>query len=128
MKKLSAIFLLSIYLLSATPFSELLKVNVLVQHYQETIKKNGPVAFFDFLVMHYITDDGNTLDDDRDSELPFKSESSLVASNFSNFIINNYAEILVAPTATDKKDFHNYTDPYISSNFSKLFWNPPKIS
>ena len=128
MKKFSAIFILSIYLLSATPLSELLKVNVLVQHFQETRMKKGSVAFFDFLVMHYITDDGNNLDDDRDSELPFKSNSSLVAYNFSNFIINSYAEILIAPTRTDKINFHNYTDPFTSSSFSKLFWNPPKIS
>lgn len=128
MKKFSAIFVLSIYLLSAFPFSELLKVNVLVQHYQETSMKNGPVAFLDFLVMHYITDDGNKMDDDRDMELPFKSQSSLVANNFSNFITNNYAEILIAQTGTDKINFHNYTEPFISLNFSKLFWNPPKIS
>lgn len=127
-KKLSAIFLLSIYLLSSTALSELLKVNVLMEHFQETRMKNGPVAFLDFLVMHYITDDGSSLDDDRDCQLPFKSHSSIVANNLSNFIINRYVEIVLTPVRTDKKDFQNYNSPYISSNFSKLVWNPPKIS
>jgi hypothetical protein len=127
-KKFVAIFLLSIYLLSSTAMSELLKVNVLVEHFQETRMKNGPVAFFDFLVMHYITDDGNSLDDDRDCQLPFKSHSSLVANNFSNFILNRYVEIVLTPVKTDERHFYNYCSPYISSNFSKLVWNPPKIS
>jgi hypothetical protein len=127
-KKIVAIFLLSIYLLSSTALSELLKVNVLMEHFQETRMKDGPVAFLDFLVMHYITDDRNNLDDDRDCQLPFKSHSSLVANNFSNFILNRAVEIVLTPTATDKRHFQNYSSPYISSSFSKLVWNPPKIS
>ena len=115
-------------MLSATALSELLKVNVLVEHFQETRSKNGPVAFLDFLVMHYITDDGSSLDDDRDCQLPFKSHSSVVTNNFSNLIVNRYVEIVVAPIGKDKKHFKNYSSPDVSSNFCKLVWNPPKIS
>jgi len=127
-KKASAIFLLSIYLLSATAVGELLKVDVLIEHFQETRSKNGAVAFLDFLVMHYITDDGTSQDDDRDEQLPFKSHSSLAANGFSNFIINRNVEIVLAPAGTAERHFHDYCNPHISSNFCKLVWNPPKIS
>ena len=128
MKKISAIFLLSVYLLSATQLSELLKVNILIAHYQETELKNGPVAFLDFLVMHYITDDGTTQDDDRDEQLPFKSHSSLVANGFSSFIINRNVEILLVSPVADAKDFNDYCNPFISSIYAQQVWNPPRIS
>jgi hypothetical protein len=127
-KKLSAIFLLSVYLLSATQLSELLKVNVLIAHYQETELKSGPVAFLDFLVMHYITDDGTSQDDDRDEQLPFKSHNSLVANSFPNFIINRNVEIALAPIGTAERHFNDYCNPFISSTYCQQVWNPPKIS
>jgi len=127
-KKLSAIFLLSVYLLSATQLSELLKVNALIEHYQETELKNGPVGFLDFLMMHYVTDDGTSQDDDRDCQLPFKSHSSLVASSFSNFIINRNVEITSAPIGTAERYFNDYCNPFIRSIYSQQVWNPPKIS
>jgi len=72
-KKVAALFLLSIYLFSAIQLSELLKINVLLAHYHETEQHEPKISFFDFLVMHYVTDDGNSKDNDRDSQLPYKS-------------------------------------------------------
>lgn len=114
-------------MLSATELSELLKVNVLVEHYGETMANDGPVSFLDFLVMHYITDDGNTKDNERDSELPFKSHMGFIASNVSTFILNKAGEITLTPIGADKRDFHNYDDPFIISNFCDRVWNPPRV-
>jgi hypothetical protein len=127
-KKLSAIFLLSVYSLSATPLSELLKVDVLVAHYYETELKSGPLAFLDFLVMHYITDDGTSQDDDRDQQLPFKSHSSLVVNSFSSFIINRNVEMILAPVERAEQHFNGYCNPLISSIYCQQVWNPPRIS
>lgn len=115
-------------MLSATSFSELLKVDVLIKHYQETELKSGYIAFEDFLVMHYITDDGNSQDDDRDEQLPFKSHSSLVANTFSSFIINRSVEMVFLLPATDEIHFSDYCNPFISSTYCQQVWNPPRIS
>jgi hypothetical protein len=127
-KKLPAIFLLSIYMLSTTGLAELFKVNVLLEHYEETKIKDGPVSFLEFLVMHYVTDDGTTQDDDRDSELPFKSHGRLVAANSTNFILNRSVQLELTPTIADERHFYNYPDPLINSNFCDRVWNPPRMS
>ena len=128
MKKLPAIFLLSIYTLSMTGVTELFKVNALLGHYGETRVKDGQVSFLEFLVMHYVTDDGTAQDDDRDSQLPFKSHGRLVAGNSSNFILNRSVQIDLTPPGADKRHFNNYPDPLINSNFLDQVWNPPRIS
>ena len=125
---MAALFLLSIYLFSAIQLYELLKINVLVAHYYETKQHEPEITFLDFLVMHYVTDDGNSKDNDRDCQLPFKSNSNLVANGVSTFTLNKPEEIIVPAIVADKTIFPDYRDPYISSNFSKLVWNPPRIS
>ena len=111
-----------------TGVAELFKVNALLEHYGETRIKDGPVSFVEFLVMHYVTDDGTTQDDDRDSQLPFKSQGRLVANNSSNFILNRSVQIDLTPPGNDKRHFYNYPDPLIISNFCDRVWNPPRIS
>lgn len=129
MKKAATIFLLSVYLLSATQLYELLKVNVLIEHFYETRQaEHRGVSFLEFLVMHYITDDGNNKDNDRDSQLPFKSHGSLVANSISTFILNKAEAIVPVHVMAGKADFRNYCDPFVTSNFCSQVWNPPRIS
>jgi hypothetical protein len=45
---------------------------MLYVHFQEHHQRNNEVGFVEFLVMHYMGDDGTTSDDDRDMELPFQ--------------------------------------------------------
>jgi len=127
-KKVAALFLLSIYLFSAIQLSELLKINVLLAHYHETEQHEPKISFFDFLVMHYVTDDGNSKDNDRDSQLPFKSNSNLVTNSISTFILGKREEVVLPHIVAHKTTFQDYHEPYISSNFSRLVWNPPRIS
>ncbi len=69
MIRLAAISLFLIYLISFTEFKEVLRLPLLVQHYGEHKVKAGEMSFFEFLVMHYKTDEAH---DDRDNRLPFK--------------------------------------------------------
>jgi len=127
-KKASAIFLLLVYLFSAIQLSELLKINALVAHYHET-KQNEPyISFVDFIVMHYITDDGTTKDDQRDCELPFKSNHNIVANSSSSFILSRSAEIIMPPVVAGKEDFQLYNSAFFTSNFYNPVWNPPRLS
>jgi hypothetical protein len=71
-KKAAYIFL-AIYLLGATELSQLLKIPLLIEHYTEHKLDNGNLSLLSFMYMHYVGDDGDTTDEQKDQNLPFKS-------------------------------------------------------
>jgi hypothetical protein len=128
-RKATAILLILVYSFSAIQLSELLKVSALVAHYYETRQNDDHnIGFLDFLVMHYITDDGNAKDNDRDTDLPFKSNHNIIASTSSTFILERTETLITPPLITGNKELFHYNTPFISSNFYKIVWNPPRLS
>jgi hypothetical protein len=73
LKKVIVIFLLSTIALSTTEFCQLLKLHVLVAHYQEHKAENSDLTFFSFLKMHYFNNNPKDADYDKDMKLPFKT-------------------------------------------------------
>jgi len=69
MLRFAAIGLFFIYLVSFTEFKEVLRLPLLLQHYGEHKDQVAEMSFFEFLTMHYETDEAH---DDRDNRLPFK--------------------------------------------------------
>lgn len=78
MKKIIIITFISSYLFLATGIGELLKVNVLIEHYLETKNEFTSLSFFSFLELHYLQDDLNSNDNEMDSKLPFKATFSIL--------------------------------------------------
>jgi hypothetical protein len=103
-----------------------MKVNTLLEHFGETRKHDGDISFTRFLIMHYLTDDGNTKDDERDQQLPFKSASGYIAGTLPVFIIECQQEFIAAPVMQKDNQFYIQYDSPVSSNFYNLVWNPPK--
>lgn len=114
-------------MLSATELHELFRINLLIAHFNETKANDKSISFTDFLVEHYITDDGNKKDDERDRQLPFKSHN-LVAGTPSIFTLEQPETFVPASCRIVKKDFNNYRNPLFKSNFRDIVWNPPKVS
>ena len=73
MKKRAAYIFLAIYLLGATQLHQLLKMPLLIEHYLEHKLDNGNLSLIGFMYQHYVGDDGNANDDQKDQNLPFKS-------------------------------------------------------
>ena len=73
MKKRAAYIFLAIYLLGATELHQLLKMPLLLEHYKEHKLDNGNLSLISFIYQHYVGDDGNASDDQKDQNLPFKS-------------------------------------------------------
>jgi len=73
MKKISALFLLSIYLIAATATAELLKLPLLVAHYYQHKAENINTGLNSFLKMHYEAGNNTSNDAKENSRLPFKS-------------------------------------------------------
>ena len=126
-KKITTIFLLSIYLFSATDLKELLKINALTNHFEETKLIDNSLSFFSFLIMHYITDDGNSQDNSTDAKLPFKSHEvyslvSLVS------VPNQFISLAINAFPIIKNDFFIEDDLLIFTNYCALVWQPPQFS
>jgi hypothetical protein len=69
--------LLLVYLVSSTEVHELLRLPLLVRHYQEHREQVTDITFWQFLAMHYETDVPH---DDQDTRLPFKTCHHSLAS------------------------------------------------
>jgi len=54
MRKIGVIFFLLIYLFSSTELAELLRLDVLFEHYDEHKDESSQISFSNFLYMHYI--------------------------------------------------------------------------
>lgn len=63
-----ATFFLLLYAISFTEVHQALRLPILLEHYQEHAA-NAELTFWDFLVMHYETDEAH---DETDNSLPFK--------------------------------------------------------
>lgn len=126
-KKITVLFLLFIYLFSATDLKELLKINALANHFEETKQLDNSVSFLSFLVMHYITDDGNSKDNDTDKKLPFISHDVYSITSFLS-IPNQFVSLVYTSFPTIRNDFFVEDDSLIFTNYHALVWHPPQFS
>ena len=74
MKKRAAYLFLAIYLLGATELNQLLKMPLLIEHYMEHKLDNGSLSLLSFMYMHYVGDDGDATDEQKDQNLTWRAE------------------------------------------------------
>ena len=129
MKKITAILFLFIYLFYTTGFGELVKVNVLFEHFYETKKNDRAVSFYYFLVMHYITNDLNDKDNERDKQLPFKSTETCLANSTILFTPNLHVQSFTTENITINNAVKLIAnDVLVVKEFNSIVWHPPKYS
>lgn len=80
LKRISTIFLLSVYLFSATEAYQLLKLPVVFEHFKEHKAQDKNIDFLSFIVLHYFRGNPKDADYDRDMQLPFKTSDNFVVS------------------------------------------------
>ena len=131
MKKLVVFFFLFGYLFSSTELSELLKIDSLLEHYQEHKSETDKISLSNFLYLHYIDHGQDNGDGNRDSDLPFHSKSH---SELANFIVP-----IVIPTNVftisvnrvfdnlEKKSFYDVRS-FITSSYLSSIWQPPQFA
>jgi len=117
--------ILSVYLLSTTHLSELLKLPALVSHFDEHKSDQRDMTLWEFFCLHYGR--GNVMDDDheKDMKLPFKSQSVVssvlsICSPFPEFLVSRSDVMIMS-----ESDFSLYESVY-SSRFLANIWHPPK--
>ncbi|WP_264551127.1 hypothetical protein [Flavobacterium sp. N2038] len=101
-------------------FGQLSKVPVLIQHYTEHQERSGGLAFSDFIAMHYLGQDINDNDEDRDMQLPFKKVDP--HSQHVVFIPSRIYTSILTLISLDAEFVNNYktnlhANPYLGSLF-----------
>ncbi len=72
MRRVLAVILLMLAIGETTSLNQLVKLPILYAHFIEHNNLDPNVDFLTYIVRHYIGDDFNDHDDDRDMQLPFK--------------------------------------------------------
>lgn len=125
MKKILAIFFLSIYLFSATEARELLKLPIIFEHYQEHKLLDSSLTILKFFDIHYMH--GSPLDADyaRDMQLPFKAISH---ASMSVFAIPSTPVMFPSafPLYHKKERPILYNSTAYSFNYHNSIWQPPR--
>ena len=83
-----SIVLLSAYLISSTEFSQLLKLPLLLEHFNEHKTLNEGTTLWSFMMMHYTNNDVEYAEHEQDMQLPFKSKEGSLNSLSLSFIQN----------------------------------------
>lgn len=126
LKKIVAISLLSVYLLSTTELYQLLKLPSLVHHFVEHKQENKDLTLWGFLYIHYAHDIAKDSDYDKDMKLPFKTHDGCTNSTISAFTAHNFSTEISKPVINESKIFPIYLEEFAAYSFLSKIWQPPK--
>jgi hypothetical protein len=121
MKKAATIFLLVLMVSIQTPFGQLLKLPLLVEHYIKHQKQDG-VSLINFLEDHYVSDHQDA-DLPEDEQLPFKN---IMLYSIGYAILTPVVQAnVVAPLPTEKKVV--FPDTYNPQQHLAGIFHPPRV-
>lgn len=126
LKKVLAILLVTVHLLTTTELSELMKMPLLVQHYIEHRANDEAVTLMDFLAMHYAHGDVKDADYDKDKRLPFKSHEGCINLSILICIPQLTQSVMEEPHAIRSEKIVLPEITFLSSAFLSSIWQPPK--
>ena len=121
MKKAVAIFLLVLMVSIQTPFGQLFKLPLLVEHYLKHQKQDG-ISLINFLEDHYVSDHWDA-DLPEDEQLPFKN-TMLYSIGYAILAPIVQANVL-APLLTEKKVV--FPDTYNPQQHLASIFHPPRV-
>ena len=123
--KISAIFFLCMMLLSQTPFQQLLKIPVLIEHFAEHRKEAKNISFTDFIKLHYFSGNPKDSDYDRDQQLPFRTADVIVV--YSSIVIPDHHFKVGLPPAYNENLYPLFNITSLPQRHVFEIWQPPKF-
>ena len=117
---------MSIYLISLTELSQLVKLPVLVEHFSEHKKKDSNLSFWQFLCGHYSQNKMMDDDHEKDMKLPFKSHDGCISVIEIAFLSNLFECQISKPVYDESKSYSMYTEQFLKSAYLSSIWQPPK--
>lgn len=126
MRKVLAISFLVLYCVTSTELNQLLKIRLLIEHFNEHKTLDEGVSLADFLYMHYTDHDINDNDQDKDMQLPFKSHSDCSSLTSTAFLTQqNSLHLCLAPVLAERITVYKRSD--FQSSYLSSIWQPPKF-
>ena len=124
MKKIIALFLITLFLCTNTSIGKLFKIPNLLEHYKEhkNETKTDVISFVQFLKLHYSKNGCDNPDEHQN--LPFKTFDNVVS--VFTFFGNQYQFQFIKPLIENKQKF--FYKNFFKSNLIASIWLPPKIA
>ncbi len=126
MKKIIAISFLFIYAFSTTELAQLVKLPLLIEHYQEHKKENNDITLLQFLAIHYTHGNVKDADYDKDMQLPFKTHDGCINASIAAFVPFNFSTSVEKPCTTENKSYPTLKDKFLANSFLSNIWQPPR--
>ena len=123
-RKISAIFFLTVVLVSQTPLQQVLRIPLLISHFQEHNSIQNNISFIEFIRIHYLS--GHPVDDDfdRDEQLPFRSADIVVLTGA--VVIPPLAEPGIINTFYRESHYQVMDQNSAAFLHSADIWQPPR--
>ncbi len=118
---------MAVYMLSTdTQLMELLKLPLLLEHFQEHNQWDPDISFIGFMYMHYVSDDNTYGDQERDMQMPFKKLIHSFESQ-TGFIMPtpDFSIIPKTELVDQRQDVFTYSSGY-SFYYLSSIWQPPR--
>lgn len=124
MKKGIAFVVGCVFLFINTELDQLIKLPILIQHYQYHQSEQKLMTLADFLSLHYSSTHPLDNDESEDENLPFKSVSNIAHTDVSTLPINRMYEHVVHFFIPKKGNWYNITIP---NKLATGIFHPPQF-
>jgi hypothetical protein len=127
LKRTVHILLLSFYIFSCTELQELTKLPILFQHYLEHKNLDSSITFLTYLEHHYNDIPHTDNDEDRDNQLPFKTQESCTVNLINQTLPPSFEAFpKKAYLILTKQKILIDNDHIPHSAYTEKIWQPPK--
>lgn len=126
--KIIAVLLMTIYLFSANPVKELLKLPLLAEHYYDHQEENQKANLLSFLIQHYFIENGTDKDANEDNKLPFKSAESISTITLVYLLPAYQCNSFLNSIQSKDIRFFIRNDIFSHAQFLATIWQPPRIA
>ena len=127
LKRVISILFLSAYLFSFTELHQLLKLPVLIEHFQEHRQEESSISLWSFLKMHYLEKIVVDKDYQRDQQLPLR-DADCGMMTVSNLYECQQSAVEISLPAESPREF-NFYDEISKPRFAAYdIFQPPRIS
>jgi hypothetical protein len=115
-------------MVSATELHQLMKLPILLDHFQEHKTQKPNLSFLNFLFNHYLNENIKVDDFEKDKQLPFKSYEDCSGSSMLGFLPNQIRELTIKSPYTISKNLIIESEACFISSFLANIWQPPKLA
>lgn len=127
LKKIIHILLIGLYLFCSTELKEMVKLPVLFQHFYEHKALDEQMTFFGYLEHHYSDVPHTDNDEDRDNQLPFKTNNLFAGSVISPAVTPQFSiQIKKASQLIVNSKIMVNNDHIDVLSYAGKIWQPPK--